>query len=157
MPLFDGKILIVITMVKINKLEYPLWLFHLYTFYKNFKTIPSLSLSVSVSVVSFMTLKVKVAQSCPTLWDTIDYIPWNSAGHNAGVGHWSLLQGISLPQGMNSGLQHCRQILYHLNDQRSSIILEWVTYPFSSRSSWPGNQTVVSCIEGWFFISWAIY
>ena len=35
-------------------------------------------------------------------------------------------------------------------------ILEWVTYPFSSRSSWPRNQTRVSCIAGRFFTNWAI-
>ena len=28
-------------------------------------------------------------------------------------------------------------------------------YPFSSGSSWPRNQTGVSCIAGGFFISWA--
>ena len=32
-------------------------------------------------------VKVKVAQSCPTLWDFMDYIvPWNSPGQNTGVG-----------------------------------------------------------------------
>ena len=31
----------------------------------------------------------------------------------------SLLQGIFLTQGSNSGLLHCRQILYHLNHQGS--------------------------------------
>ena len=29
-------------------------------------------------------------------------------------------------------------------------ILEWVAYPFSSRSFWPRNQTGVSCISGRF-------
>ena len=38
----------------------------------------------------------------------------------------------------------------------SPRILEWVAYPFSSRSSWPTNQTGVSCIAGRFFINWAI-
>ena len=35
-------------------------------------------------------------------------------------------------------------------------ILEWVTYPFSSRSSQPRNQSGVSCIVGRFFTTWAI-
>ena len=35
----------------------------------------------------------------------------------------SLLHGIFLPQGSNSGLLHCRQILYHLSHQGS---LWWV-------------------------------
>ena len=35
-------------------------------------------------------------------------------------------------------------------------ILEWVTYPFSSRSSQPRNQSGVSCVVGRFFTTWAI-
>ena len=34
--------------------------------------------------------------------------------------------------------------------------LEWVAYPFSSRSSHPRNQTRVCCIAGRFFTNWAI-
>ena len=34
-------------------------------------------------------------------------------------------------------------------------ILEWVVIPFSGRSSWPRNQTQVSCIIGRFFTNWA--
>ena len=33
-------------------------------------------------------------------------------------------------------------------------ILEWIAIPFSSRSSWPSDQTVVSCIACRFFTSW---
>ena len=33
--------------------------------------------------------------------------------------------------------------------------LEWVAIPFSRGSSWPGNQTWVSCIVGRFFTIWA--
>ena len=39
------------------------------------------------------------------------YSPWNSPGHNNGVGSQSLLQGIFPTQGWNPGLLHCRQIL----------------------------------------------
>ena len=35
----------------------------------------------------------------------------------------SLLQGIFLTQGLNLGLLHCKQILYHLSHQRSPYIL----------------------------------
>ena len=41
----------------------------------------------------------------------------NSPGHNTGVGSHSLLQGIFPTQGVNPGLLHCRQILYHLGHQ----------------------------------------
>ena len=34
-------------------------------------------------------------------------------------------------------------------------ILEWIAIPFSRRSSWPRNQTWVSCISGRFFTIWA--
>ena len=34
-------------------------------------------------------------------------------------------------------------------------ILEWVAIPYSRRSSWPCNQTWVSCIIGRFFTVWA--
>ena len=62
----------------------------------------------------------------------------------------SLLQGIFPTQGSNPGLQHSRQILYQLSPKGSPRILEWVTYPFSSRSSWPRNRTGVSYIAGGF-------
>ena len=58
-------------------------------------------------------------------------------------------------QGSNSGLPHCRQILYHLSHQASPRIQEWVAFPFSRGSSWPRNQIGVSCIAGGFFTSWA--
>ena len=65
-------------------------------------------------------VKVKVTQSCPTRSDPMDCSPWNSPGQNSGVGSLSLLQGIfPTLQRLNSGLPHCRQILYHLSHQRS--------------------------------------
>ena len=81
------------------------------------------------------------------------YSPWNSPGHNTGVGSFSLLQGIFPTQGSNPGLQHCRRILYQLSHQGSPRILEWVVYPFSRGSSQPRNRTGVSCIAGRFFTS----
>ena len=71
--------------------------------------------------------------SCPTLCDPIG--TWNSPGQNTGVGSLSLLQGIFPTQGSNPGLPHRRRILYQLSHQGSLRILEWVAYPFSSRSS----------------------
>ena len=41
------------------------------------------------------SVKVKVAQLCPTLCNPMDYFsPWNSLDQNTGVGSLSLLQGI---------------------------------------------------------------
>ena len=45
--------------------------------------------------------------------------PWNSPGKNTGVGCHFLLQGILLTQELNSGLLHCRQILYRLSYEGS--------------------------------------
>ena len=45
--------------------------------------------------------------------------PWNSSGLNIGVGRLSLLQGIFATQGLNTGLLHCRRILYLLSHQGS--------------------------------------
>ena len=90
-----------------------------------------------------------------SLWPHGLYSPWKSPGQNTGVGSLSLLQGIFPTQGSSPGLLHCRRILYQLNHQGRPRILEWVTYPFSSRSSWPRNQTGVSGIAGGFFTNWA--
>ena len=81
--------------------------------------------------------EVKAAQSCMTLCDSMDCSPWNSPGQNTGVGSLSFLQGIFPTQGSNSGLPHCRQILYQLSHKGSPRILEWVTFPFSRGSSRP--------------------
>ena len=105
---------------------------------------------------SLMQSKVKVAQSCPSLRPHELYCPWNFPGQNTGAGRLSLLQGIFPTQGLNPGLPHCRQILYQLSHKESTRILESVAYPFFSRSSWPRNQTVVSCIAGRFFTNRAV-
>ena len=102
-----------------------------------------------------------VTQSCLTLCNPTDYSPSGSSVHgdspskNIGVGCHAFLQGIFPTWGLNPGLSHCRQILYHLSLQGSPRILKWAAYPFSRRSSWPRNWTRISCIAGGFFTSWA--
>ena len=54
-----------------------------------------------------------VAQSCQTLCDPRLLCPWNSLSKNTRVGSHSLLQETFPVQGLNPGLQDCRQILYH--------------------------------------------
>ena len=76
-----------------------------------------------------------------SLWPHGLYSLWNSPGQNTGASSLSLLQVFFATQGSNPGLWHCRWILYHLSHQGSPRILEWVVHPFSSRSSWPKNQT----------------
>ena len=108
-------------------------------------------------------VKVKVIQSCPILYNPMDYtvhgilhvrilewaafpfsrglpnpgiklrspvlqvdsLPAEPQGKpkNTGVGSQSLLQGIFLTQESNWSLLHCRQILYQLSYQGSSVLL----------------------------------
>ena len=63
-------------------------------------------------------------------------------------GSFSLLQGIFPTQGSNLGLPHCRRILYRLSPQGRPRILEWVPYPFSSRSSWPRIESGSPALHG---------
>ena len=64
----------------------------------------------------------KTFQSCPTLCDPMDCSPPDSSvlgdspGKITGVGCHALLQGTFPTQELNSGLLHCRQILYQLRE-----------------------------------------
>ena len=66
-----------------------------------------------------------VIQSCPTLCNPLDRslpgssIHGDSSGKNTGLGCHFFLQGIFLNQGLNLGLLHYRQNLYHLGPQES--------------------------------------
>ena len=89
------------------------------TFHKHLLLTP-LSKELSREVIG-KDLKVSVAQSCPALCHPMDCSPpgssvhGDSPGKNTGVDCHSLLQGIFPTQGLNLGLQHRRQILYHLS------------------------------------------
>ena len=86
------------------------------------------------------------------------YSPWNSPGQNTEVGSLFLLQRIFPTLGSNLGLLNGRQILLPAEPQGKSknTRVGSLAYPFSSGSSWPRNQTRVSCIAGGFFTNWAI-
>ena len=97
-------------------------------------------------------IEVKWSKSYSVVSDSLQPHGLYSPGQNTGVGSLSLLQGIFPTQGYNPGLPHCRRILYQLSHEGSPRILEWVAYPFSSRSSQPR----VSFIAGRFFTNWTI-
>ena len=64
----------------------------------------------------------EVAQSCPTLCNSMDCSLPGFSIHgifqaSTGVGYHFLLQEIFPTQGLNPGLQHCRQTLYCLSHQ----------------------------------------
>ena len=70
-------------------------------------------------------VNVLVAQLCLTLCKSMDFSLPGSSSHGilqARILEWvviSFSRGIFLTQGLNPGLQHCRQILYHLSHQGS--------------------------------------
>ena len=72
--------------------------------------------------------KSEVAQSCPTLWDPLDCSLPGSSVHgishdkSTGVGCHFLLRGIFPTRGLDLGLLHCRQMLYHLSHQGSPLL-----------------------------------
>ena len=81
-----------------------------------------------------------VAQSYPTLCDPMDCSPpgssvhGDSPGKNTGVGCHAFLQGIFPTPGSNSGLPHCRQILYHLSHKGVESPLNYVAVVFLENS-----------------------
>ena len=77
------------------------------------------------------TIKVKVTQLHPSLWDPMD------SGQNTGVGSLSLLQGIFPTQGSNRGLPHCRQVLYQLNYQKHNYSVHQ-----NHLGGFPGKESV---------------
>ena len=102
------------------------------------------------------------SESCLVASDSLQshglYSPWNSLGHNTGVGSLSLLQGIFLTQDLNWGPLHCRWILYQLSYQSQSESRSVVSdslRPHRSYSPWnsPGQNTGVgglSLLQGIF-------
>ena len=73
-----------------------------------------------ISTVSPFDGKVKVTLSCPILCDPMDYIVLGIL--QARILEWVAFpfsRGIFPTQGSNSGLPHCRQILYQLSHKGS--------------------------------------
>ena len=100
---------------------------------------------------------MKVAQSCPTLCDSMDYIVH-------GILQTRILEWVAFPFSRGSSQPRDRTqvscieggFFYQLSHKGSPRILQWVAYPFSSGSSRPRNWTRVSCSAGGFCTSWAI-
>ena len=68
------------------------------------------------NIVKQLSSNCLVTQLCPTLCDPIDCNPPGSSVHGDSPGkNIALLQRIFPTQGLNPGLPHCRQILYHLS------------------------------------------
>ena len=68
--------------------------------------------------------------------------------------YWSFSFRIS-PSSEYSGLTLWDPMDYTVHGILQASIPEWVAFSFSRGSSQPGDQTLVSCIAGGFFTSWA--
>ena len=103
-----------------------------------------------ISVNIICVVLCLVTQSCPTPCDPMDCRPPGSSvcedslGKNTGMGCHAFIHGIFLTQGLNPGLPHCRQILYHLSHQGSPRKLEWVV---PGELSYPGIKPVSSALQ----------
>ena len=83
--------------------------------------------SIFPSIVSVLWLIVSHSDksnslSSHRLYPTRLLCPWNYPDKKTGVGCHPLLQGNFPTQGSNPGLLHCRQILYHMSHQESSVL-----------------------------------
>ena len=113
-------------------------------------------LTCNVSVLWKWSESHSVVSDSATPWTVC---PWNFPVQNTGVGSWSLFQGIFPTQGLNPGLPHCRQILYHLSHQGSPVVKYWnfvtvfvTSFCYPGPAS-PGNHRSVSVTLGWFAFS----
>ena len=101
-------------------------------------------LSAPKTTEEYIYVKVKVAQSYPTLCDPMDLqSPWNSPGQNTGVGSRSLLQGIFLTQGLNPRLLHSLPAEPQRKPQNAGVgslsLWQWI---FPTQES---NQGLLHC------------
>ena len=91
--------------------------------------------NANLSYIWFFSLEVMSG-----LQSTRLHCPWDFPSKNTRVGFSFLLQGIFLTQGLNPGLLHCGQILYHLNHQRKPSV-------DGECGEGNGNPLQYSCLE----------
>ena len=100
---------------------------------------------VIITQLCINTVLCLVAQLCLTLWYPMDCSPpgssvhGDSPGKNTGVGCRAVLREFFPTQGSNPGLPHCRQILYHISHQGSSVFPLRLQYLFP-----PQHYTIAS-------------
>ena len=96
-------------------------------------------------------VKVKFAQSCPTLCNLMDYILY-------GILQARIFEWVAFLFSRGSSQPRDRTQVSHIAGEFftswATRILDKVTYPFSSGSSQPRNQTRIFYIAGRFFTNW---
>ena len=111
----------------------------------------------SIYIYTHTYMKVKVAQSCLTLCNPVDYTVQGILRPEYWMGSLSLLQGIFPAQGSNPGLPHCRWILYQLSHQGSPYIY---IYIWLDHATWwilvpqPGIKPMPPSMEVWSLNHW---
>ena len=110
-------------------------------------TVPAGMLNVIINKSLSIILKSKVKVKMSVVPDSLRphglqssrlLCPWNSPGNNNRMGSHSLLQRIFPTQGLKLGLPHCRQVLYHLSHQFSSVVQSCLTLqPHESQHARP--------------------
>ena len=104
-----------------------------------------------------MLVKVKVAQSCLTLCNPMDYTVH-------GIPQARILEWVVFPFSRGSSQSRDQTQIFHIAGR---FFTSWATreaqeywsrvvYLFSRGSSWPRNWTAVSRIAGRFFTNWAM-
>ena len=93
-----------------------------------------------------------LAWKIPWTEDLVGYNPWGRkrVGH-----HWAHTHTLLFFKVAQLCPTLCNHMDYTVHGNLQARILEWVAVRFSRGSSQPRDQTQVSHIAGWFFISWA--
>ena len=123
--------------------------------------LPCLFLPATIHFCIIKSMLCLVTQLCPTLCKPMDCNSPGSSVHGilqARILEWVAMPSSGdLPNPETEPRSPTLQVgdLLHLIQQGSPRILEWVVHPFSRESSWPRNQTRLSCFAGRFFTSWA--
>ena len=107
------------------------------------------------------SLSMKVAQSCLTLCDPMDYSPPGFSLH--GILQARILEWVAIPFSRRSSQPREKTrvsciagIFFTIwTTREAQDILAWVAYSFSRGSSQPRDWTWVSCIAGIFSTIWA--
>ena len=106
------------------------------TSHKQCLLLPFAAKNLGMEYETLVTFNLeKWKQSCSVVSDSLPphglyptrlLCPWDSPGKNTRVGCHFLVQGIFPTQGWNSGLLHCRQILYCLSHQRTNSEMKFI-------------------------------
>ena len=106
--------------------------------------------------VSYTCIRVKVAQSCPTLCDPMDYSVHGVL--QTRIPEWVVFpfsKGASQPRDQTQTSRTAGGFFTSWGTREAQEYWSEEAYPFFSESSWPRHWTGVSCIADGVFTNWA--